>query len=157
MTVEYGSAVVMVTNEDRVIEKADRLLRMIDGRIVSDLALYEGLRICEFLKTVDAFKALTPTEVTNLAENTTNRRFVAGDVIIRKGDPGSDFFLIRDGNVDVIRKDHKVATLGRGDCFGSEAALISGQPGNATVVARTDLETCVLPRATMVEYAIGAR
>jgi putative ABC transport system ATP-binding protein len=145
-TVENGSAVVMVTHDHRIIEKADRLVHMVDGRIVSDVVLHDALRICEFLKTVDAFKELTPVELTNVAERTAKRRFIAGDTIIREGDPGEEFFLISDGNVDVIRQHHEVATLGQGDFFG-EAALISGEPRNATVVARTDLETYVLGKA----------
>jgi putative ABC transport system ATP-binding protein len=142
-TVEHGAAVVMVTHDHRIIEKADRLVHMVDGRIVSDVVLHDALRICEFLKTVDAFQELTPIELTNVAEKTKKRRFVAGDVIIREGDPGDEFFLISDGNVDVVRQDHEVATLGQGDFFG-EAALISGEPRNATVVARSDLEAYVL-------------
>jgi putative ABC transport system ATP-binding protein len=145
-TVENASAVVMVTHDHRIIEKADRLVHMVDGRIVSDVVLHDALRICEFLKTVDAFKELTPVQLTDVAEKTTKRRYVAGDVIIREGDPGDDFFLISDGNVDVIRQDREVATLGQGDFFG-EAALISGEPRNATVVARTDLEAYVLGKA----------
>src|SRR5215469_5184724 len=138
-TVEHGSAVLMVTHDHRIIEKADRLVHMVDGRIVSDVVLHDALRICEFLKTVDAFKELTPNQLTDVAEKTTKKRFVAGDVIIREGDPGDDFFLISDGNADVIRQDHAVATLGQGEFFG-EAALITGEPRNATIVARTDVE-----------------
>ncbi len=145
-TVEHGSAVVMVTHDHRIIEKADRLIHMVDGRIVSDVVLHDALRICEFLKTVDAFKELTPVELTNVAEKTKKRRYVAGDVIIREGEAGDEFFLISDGNVDVIRREHEVATLGQGDFFG-EAALITGEPRNATVVARTDLEAYALGKA----------
>ncbi len=145
-TIEQGSAVVMVTHDHRIIEKADRLVHMVDGRIASDVVLHDALRICEFLKTVDAFKDLTPIELTNVAEKTTRRRFVAGDVIIREGDFGESFFLISDGTVEVMRHDREVATLGPGDFFG-EAALISGEPRNATVVAREDLDTYVLGRA----------
>ena len=142
-TVEHGSAVLMVTHDHRIIEKADRLVHMVDGRIASDVVLHDALRICEFLKTVDAFKELTPVQLTDVAEKTKKRRYVSGDVIIREGDPGDDFFLISDGNADVMRQHHEVATLGQGDFFG-EAALITGEPRNATVVARTDLETYVL-------------
>jgi putative ABC transport system ATP-binding protein len=145
-TVEHGSAVVMVTHDHRIIEKADRLVHMVDGRIVSDVVLHDALRICEFLKTVDAFKELTPVQLTDVAERTTKRRFIAGDTIIREGDQGDDFFLISDGNADVIRQDHEVATLGQGEFFG-EAALITGEPRNATVVARTDLEAYVLGKS----------
>ncbi len=145
-TVEDGSTVVMVTHDHRIIEKADRLVHMVDGRIASDVVLHDALRICEFLKTVDAFSDLTPIELTNVAEKMAKRRFVAGDVVIREGDPGEEFFLVSDGAVDVVRQDREVATLGPGDFFG-ETALISGDPRNATVIARDDLETYVLGKS----------
>src|SRR5215470_460611 len=139
-TIEQGSTVVMVTHDHRIIEKADRLVHMVDGRIASDVVLHDALRICEFLKTVDAFQDLTPTELTNVAENMTKRRFVKGDVIIRQGDVGEEFFLISEGTVEVMREGRDVAALGAGDFFG-EAALITGEPRNATVVASDDLDT----------------
>jgi putative ABC transport system ATP-binding protein len=142
-TVERGATVVMVTHDHRIIEKADRLVHMVDGRIASDVVLHDQLRICEFLKTVDVFKNLTPIELTNVAEKMTKRQFVAGDVVIRQGEAGEEFFLISDGTVEVMREDHDVAKLGAGDFFG-EAALITGEPRNATVVANDNLETYVL-------------
>jgi putative ABC transport system ATP-binding protein len=142
-TIEQGSTVVMVTHDHRIIEKADRLVHMVDGRIASDVVLHDQLRICEFLKTVDLFKSLTPIELTNVAEKVTKRQFVAGDVIIRHGEAGEDFFLISEGTVEVMREGHDVARLGAGDFFG-EAALITGEPRNATVVANDNLETYVL-------------
>ena len=145
-TVENGATVVMVTHDHRIIEKADRLVHMVDGRIASDVVLHDALRICEFLKTVDAFQDLTPTELTNVAEKMTKRRFVKGDVIIRQGDVGEEFFLISEGAVEVMREGHDVAALGAGDFFG-EAALITGEPRNATVVASDDLHTYVLGKA----------
>jgi len=116
-TVENGASVIMVTHDHRIIEKADRLVHMVDGRIASDVVLHDALRICEFLKTVDAFQDLTPIELTNVAEKMTKRRFVKGDVIIRQGDIGEEFFLISDGTVEVMREGHDVAALGAGDFF----------------------------------------
>ena len=144
-TVEQGATVVMVTHDHRIIEKADRLVHMVDGRIASDVVLHDQLRICEFLKTVDLFTSLTPIELTNVAEKMAKRQFVAGDVVIRQGEAGEDFFLISDGSVEVMREGHDVARLGAGDFFG-EAALITGEPRNATVVANDNLETYVLAK-----------
>ena len=142
-TVENGAAVIMVTHDYRIIEAADRLVHMVDGRIVSDVVLHDALRICEFLRAVDLFRALTPTQLTDVAEKMTKRRYAAGETVIREGEPGEEFFLISDGEVDVVRADHEVARLGRGDFFG-EVALISGEPRNATVLATEALDTFVL-------------
>jgi putative ABC transport system ATP-binding protein len=145
-TVEQSSTVVLVTHDHRIIEKADRLVHMVDGRIASDIVLHDAMRIVEFLKTVDVFSHLTAIELTNVAEKMTKRQFVAGDVVIRQGEPGEEFFLVSDGTVDVMREGHEVAQLGSGDFFG-EAALITGEPRNATVVANDNVETYVLGKA----------
>ena len=142
-TLEQSSTVIMVTHDHRIIEKADRLVHMVDGRIASDVVLHDAMRICEFLKTVDAFQYLTPIELTNVAEKMTKRQFITGDTIIRQGEPGEEFFLISDGTVEVMREGHDVANLGAGDFFG-EASLITGEPRNATVVATENLDTYVL-------------
>jgi putative ABC transport system ATP-binding protein len=119
---------------------------MVDGRIASDVVLHDAMRICEFLKTVDAFQDLTPLELTNVAEKMTKRQFVSGDVVIRQGEEGEEFFLISDGTVEVVREGQDVASLGAGDFFG-EGALITGEPRSATVVAKDELATYVLGKA----------
>jgi putative ABC transport system ATP-binding protein len=154
MTVEHNTAVIMVTHDYRIIETADRLVHMVDGRIVSDVVLHDALRICEFLRAVELFRALTPTQLTDVAEKMTKRTYAAGETIVREGAPGDEFFLISDGEVDVIRADHEVARLARGEFFG-EVALISGEPRNATVQATEPLETFVLGKADF-QSAIAA-
>jgi putative ABC transport system ATP-binding protein len=146
MTTERDAAVIMVTHDYRIIEAADRLVHMVDGRIVSDVVLHDAMRICEFLRAVDLFRALTPTQLTDVAEKMSKRQYAAGETIIREGEPGEEFFLISDGEVDVIRAEHEVARLGRGDFFG-EVALISGEPRNATICATEPLDTFVLGKA----------
>jgi putative ABC transport system ATP-binding protein len=145
-TIEDGAAVMMVTHDQRIIDSADRLVHMVDGRIVSDVVLHEALRICEFLRPIELFKTLTPRQLTNVAEKMSKRQYAAGQTIIRKGDPGREFFLVSDGEVEVIRDDHEIARLGPSDFFG-EVALISGEPRNATVVAQTAVDTYVLGKA----------
>ena len=143
LTVEDGTAILMVTHDHRIIELADRLVHMVDGRIVSDVMLNDALRICEFLKGVEAFKNLTPNELTQVAERMTRRHYLPDEVVIREGDIGHELFLISDGEVKVERGGNEVARLGAGDFFG-ELALLSGDPRNATVVASRPLEAYVL-------------
>jgi putative ABC transport system ATP-binding protein len=146
LTVDNGTAILMVTHDHRIIELADRLVHMVDGRIVSDVVLSNALRMCEFLKGVAPFRSLTPDELTGLAEKVTRRHFDPGDVITREGDEGEELFLILEGEVEIVREDHEVARLGPTDFFG-EVSLVSGVPRNATVVATEALDTYVLGKA----------
>ncbi|HEY8871669.1 MAG TPA: ATP-binding cassette domain-containing protein [Stellaceae bacterium] len=143
LTVEDGTAIIMVTHDHRIIELADRLVHMVDGRIVSDIMLNDALRICEFLKGVEAFKNLTPTELTHIAEHMTKRHFMPGEPVVREGDVGHELFLVSEGEVRVERAGHEIARLGPGEFFG-ELALMSGDPRNATVIAEDPVETYVL-------------
>ncbi len=154
LTVEDGTAILMVTHDHRIIELADRLVHMVDGRIVSDVILNDALRICEFLKDVDAFKALTPNELTHVAERMRRRHYMPDEVVIHEGEAGHELFLISEGEVRIERGGREVARLGAGEFFG-ELALLSGNPRNANVVATQPLEAYVLGEADFQD-ALGA-
>ncbi len=145
LTEEDGAAILMVTHDHRIIELADRLVHMVDGRIVSDIVLNDALRICEFLKGVEAFKNLTPNELTHVAEQMTRKQFMPGEVIIHEGDVGEEFFLISDGEVQVEREGHEIARLGSGEFFG-ELALLTGDPRNANVIAAKPVDAYILAK-----------
>ena len=152
LATESGASIMMVTHDNRILEYADRIVNMVDGHIVSDILIRNSVTICEFLKTVDVFNKLTPTEITNVAEQMKKRPYRNGDTIIRRGDVGEEFYLVANGTVGVMvpgtgeAAPHRVATLKRGDFFG-ERALITGEPRNATIVADDDVETYVLGKA----------
>lgn len=69
--------------------------------------------------------------------------FKAGDVVIKQGDPGQDYFIIQSGRCQVLRaptvggKEIKLAELHPGDSFGEEA-LITDTTRNATVAMLSD-------------------
>lgn len=66
----------------------------------------------------------------------------AGQVILRQGEPGDYYYLIRKGQAQVRKAapnqpEALLATLGVGQGFGEEA-LLSGEPRNATVSMLSD-------------------
>ncbi len=68
----------------------------------------------------------------------------AGEVIIRKGDPGKEMYLVCHGEVEVIDSmDNVIETLGDGDFFGEIGLLIS-TPRTATVRAKMPSDLFVL-------------
>jgi putative ABC transport system ATP-binding protein len=132
-----------VTHDQRVIDVADRLIHLVDGRIAYDVRVGESLEICEFLKQCDVFESLSPAELLAVAEEMGRERIPAGETIIRQGEEGDLFYLLRDGVVEVFVDGQRVALLGRGEFFG-EHALITGEPRNATVVVADDADVYTL-------------
>jgi len=145
---DEGCTIIMVTHDNRILDVADRIVNMVDGHIKSDVAVRETSVICEFLKSFPLFSDLTPTTLAEIADQMIVHEARPGNTVIRQGDPGDLFYLIRSGSVDVLvndgQQDKKVAELKKGQYFG-EAALITEEPRNATIVAR---EKCVF-------YALG--
>ncbi len=59
--------------------------------------------------------------------------FGVGDIIIRKGDPGRNLYVIVSGKIEVMGDDEmSLALMGRGEVFG-EMSLLSGNPVGATI------------------------
>jgi putative ABC transport system ATP-binding protein len=147
---DEGCTSLIVTHDNRILDVADRIVSMANGRIKSNVLVQEAIEICEFLKQCDVFSHLTPGTLTNIAEEMEMESHPAGTVIIRQGDEGDKFYLIKKGVVDVIvnqgqEDEAMVATLGKGQFFG-EAALLTGAPRNATVVARQEVEFYTLDK-----------
>jgi NADH dehydrogenase len=88
---------------------------------------------------------------TDVTERVTRAHFEPGDYIIRQGEPPSGFYVIEQGEVEIIRATPEkpdgevIATLGLGNFFG-EQALITNQPRGASVRARTPVEVVVMGR-----------
>ena len=67
----------------------------------------------------------------------------SGRVIVREGEPGDRFYVVRSGEVRVTRGGAEVARLGPGEAFG-ETALLLGVPRTATVRAGPKTELLAL-------------
>jgi putative ABC transport system ATP-binding protein len=77
-------------------------------------------------------------------------RHRAGSVIIRQGDSGDKFYVVRQGRLEVsrVREGNKVdtlVTLSPGAFFG-ELALLRDEPRAATVTAVEDVELLTLSK-----------
>lgn len=156
MAEREGSTILMVTHDNRILEAASQIVNMVDGSIVSNVLVEETMAICDFLHRVEPFRHLGPTEITEVAAQMRERRYPPGSEIVRQGDAGDAFFLIVDGEVAVSMveqgEERPIATLRAGEFFG-EAALISGEPRNATVISRTEVVTYVLDKLSF-QHAI---
>lgn len=78
--------------------------------------------------------------------------YAPGDYVFHQGDPATDFYVIEQGEVEVVKDCEVVAVLGPGDFFG-ESALIDSRPRNAAVRARTEVEVTLLGRNVFTQIS----
>jgi CRP-like cAMP-binding protein len=95
------------------------------------------------LAHIDLFQSLSRRDLAQVAEMTKAFEFVAGQAITAEGEQGGRFYVLLEGQADVVVGDDVVNTLKAGDYFG-EISLIDGQPRTATIVARTPARTLSL-------------
>jgi len=96
-----------------------------------------------------------------LAERLVRRSFMAGDFVIRRGDPGDELFLVRTGSFDIALdiktgdgQSHstRLATFGPGLCFG-EIGFVAQTPRTADIIATRPGECWVLHRNAFDELS----
>ena len=71
---------------------------------------------------------------------TETRSYKAGEVIFNLGDPGTEVFVVRDGEVAIRLGNRTLQVMERGEIFG-EMALVDAEPRSAIAIAETD---CVI-------------
>ncbi len=140
LTREEQATILMVTHDSRILDVADRIVNFVDGRIESDVIVNDTIKICETLKKSDVFQHLSPTELLNIAQKMKREQFGKGDAVFRQGDDGDKFYLISEGEVDVLiqkpnEADPRVINHLSSGAFFGEKALLSGDPRSASIVA----------------------
>lgn len=86
------------------------------------------------------------------------------EVLFYQGDPGHEFFIVYQGNLKIVQYRHAqdgkkttsdeivLKTVGKAECFGEIALMLSGIPRTATVVATTRALLLSLDQETFMEF-----
>jgi len=101
------------------------------------------------LRGVPLLASLPESLLERLARESTSVEIQAGVPIVREGEPGDRFYVVRSGQVSILGR-----TFGPGEAFG-EIALLRNVPRTATAVAVTDVELVALEREPFVAAVTG--
>lgn len=124
-------------------------------RILMGSTIRKRKQYDEFLSKVPILASLDEWERLTVADALESAQFEEGQVVIRQGDPGEDFFIIVEGTAIVLKRNSddspemEVGKLGPSDYFG-EIALLLDKPRAATVKVSSDggpLKTVKMDRA----------
>ncbi len=102
------------------------------------------------------FRALPPANLQRIMMNLKSMDYAKGDTIIRQGEAGDYYYLIKQGECLLLRqpspkiKPIKLGELKAQDTFG-EDAIISGQPRSVSVIAKTDVSVLRLDKEHFIE------
>ena len=97
---------------------------------------------------------LDPARWQQLLRGASHRLVNAGEVVVRLGEPGQAFYVLKLGRALVERAGVSLALLGPGDFFG-EDALVTDAPRNATVTMQTAGELLVLPKQRFLQFLVA--
>jgi cGMP-dependent protein kinase len=116
--------------------------------------------IVRTFRRVELFEPLSDAQLLALADSALPVQFSPGERVIREGERGSIFYIIKSGSVLCIGADSVGAdsseqkpfinTLTAGDYFG-ERALLLGEPRSADVMAETSVTAFALDREAFDE------
>lgn len=133
--VEQGKTIVMVTHDQDLASRASRILVLAKGAV-------------EEQYTPPGINVLDEQQMHEVVSNLLTLTFIPGSTIIRQGDPADMFFIIVEGQVEVVVQQENnqsivVARMTRGQYFGETGLLLNGTRA-ATVRAAGDSQVVVL-------------
>lgn len=137
------TTVLIVTHDQRILDRADRIVGMVGGRIVSNVRPRELVKIVRVLKQVKELEGLNELTLTRLGERMTVERRRPGETIVREGVDGNRTYLIGEGLAEAYRDGKFVRELTVGQSFGTITAVFHHDIPE-TVKAKTALELYVL-------------
>ena len=106
------------------------------------------------LEAIPIFAPLSPPVLEQLAARLTPVHASAGDELIRVGDHGDRFYVVDNGEVEILVDGEPPRREGEGTYFG-EIALLRDVPRTATVRAATDADLFALDRDDFLPAVTG--
>jgi CRP/FNR family cyclic AMP-dependent transcriptional regulator len=124
----------------------------VDARAGAQSAKLAIARRVEVLGRVPLFAGLSKRQQQAVARACSTHRWPADSLIVAEGSSDQYCYVIVEGAVDVLRREHLVARLGPGEFFG-EIELLDPGGRSATVKTSTEVVAVGLSRAAFLDVA----
>lgn len=123
-----------------------------NNRVIHGKTDEQRQRLAKAIKSIFIFRSVDPQDVTNILDAMFEVKVSAGDVVIRQGDDGDNFYVVERGKfqIYVTLDDGTRQVRGEYEDNGSfgELALMYNQPRAATVIALSDGSLWAMDRNT---------
>jgi CRP/FNR family cyclic AMP-dependent transcriptional regulator len=118
----------------------------------------EKTDLAKSLHGIPLFISLSRRDLSNLINIIHDRNYLEGEFIFYQGDPGIGLYLIREGEISIVRQSDsgekiELATFSKGDFFG-ELALVDGEKRSASAMAKTDTRLAVIFKPDLDEFIV---
>ena len=104
----------------------------------------------DILKSIPFFGKLNDEDIQKIAEKVQMEYFPEGHTIFNEGDDGGKMYIIKRGQVKVVRNKEVLAVL-KDNAFFGEMALVSDELRNATIETASEVELLTLDKFNFKE------
>jgi CRP/FNR family cyclic AMP-dependent transcriptional regulator len=110
----------------------------------------------EALRCTTLFAGLPPADLDQIAAHASERRFAAGEMLVRRGEPGHSMIVLVQGRLRVGAtsaegRELTIGLLGPGSVLG-DMAVLDGKPRSADVVAMGPGLALILERSAVLPF-----
>ena len=123
----------IISQPDCLLVEADTIqfFNLLEGNFQK---LMERTSIIDSLSKVQIFKNLPRIKLFNLSEKILEEKFNDGESIVKEGEDGDKFYIIKNGRVEILVGGKYIRTLNESEYFG-ERALFFHEKRSATIKA----------------------
>eukprot|EP00055_Hartaetosiga_balthica_P010781 m.47134 g.47134 ORF g.47134 m.47134 type:complete len:715 (-) comp7312_c2_seq1:206-2350(-) len=111
-------------------------------------------RLRQLFKQMPLLQDLSEKYIADIVANAREVMFLSGQTIVEQGQQGDVFYLITDGEVEVLQDKVVIRNLFKGDHFGEGALLEAYNIRTATCKAISEVTCATLNRETFIKYII---
>src|SRR4051795_6486623 len=99
------TTVLIVTHDQRLLDRADRIVNMVGGRVVSSVMPAMTIRILKAISQSRELQGLSEETLTRIADRMTVDHRRQGEIVAREGTPGHRVCVIGEGTAEVLKGD----------------------------------------------------